>query len=68
MTQTRIYIVSDAESDAKHLVRASTSAQAVAHVSKRFTAQVASQDELVDIVAKGGQVETYKPARQGDLI
>jgi len=68
VTTTRIYLVTDAESDVKHLVRAATTAQAVAHVSQRFTAAVATQDDLVGAVADGIQVETYKPARQPDLL
>jgi hypothetical protein len=68
MTTTRIYSVTDAESDAKHLVRASTVAQGIAHVSKRFTAEVATQDQLVSLVADGVKVEDYKPARQADLL
>ena len=63
MTPTRIYAVTDAETGAKHLVRAASAAQAVAHVSRRFTAQVASQEDLVAIVASGVQVETYTPAQ-----
>jgi hypothetical protein len=66
MTTTRIYAVTDAETGTKHLVRAASAAQAVTHVSRRFSAQVATQDELVDIVANGGKVETYAPATQGN--
>jgi len=66
MTPTRIYMVTDAEGGSKHLVRAASAAQAVAHVSRRFTAQVASQDDLVEIVVSGVKVETYAPARSDD--
>lgn len=67
VTTSRIYTVSDSETPDKHLVRASNVAQAIAHVSKRFTAAVATQDELVEL-AKTVDVETYKPASQGELL
>ena len=68
MSQTRIYAVTDGDTDEKYLVRASTTAQAVAHVSKRFRAAVATQDELVELLAGGVEVETYRPAKQGELL
>ena len=68
MTQTRIYAVTDGDTDEKYLVRASTTAQAVAHVSKRFAATVATQDELVELLAGGVEVETYRPAKQAELL
>ena len=68
MTQTRIYTVTDGDTDEKYLVRAGTTAQAIAHVSKRFHAAVATQDELVKLIADGAEVETYKPAKQAELL
>jgi hypothetical protein len=68
MSQTRIYAVTDGDTDEKYLVRASTTAQAIAHVSKRFRAAVATQDELVKLIADGIEVETYKPAKQAELL
>ena len=68
MTTTRIYAVTDGDTDEKYLVRASTTAQAVAHVSKRFRAAVATQDELVELLAGGVEVETYKAAKQAELL
>lgn len=68
MTQTRIYTVTDGDTDEKYLVRAASVAQAVAHVSKRFRAAVASQDQLVKLLGDGIEVEDYKPAKQGELL
>jgi hypothetical protein len=67
MSNTRIYYVLDAETGDKFLVRAASVAQSIAHVSKRFTAQVATQDQLVQLVGDV-DVEEYKPARQGELL
>lgn len=63
MSQSRIYTVIDSESTDKHLVRASSAAQAIAHVSKRFSAAVASQDELVHLLGASVAVEDYKPSK-----
>jgi hypothetical protein len=68
MSQTRIYAVTDGDTDEKYLVRASTTAQAVAHVSKRFRAAVATQEQLVELLADDVEVETYKPAKQAELL
>jgi hypothetical protein len=68
MSQTRIYAVTDGDTDEKYLVRASTTAQAVAHVSKRFRAAVATQEQLVTLLDEGIDVETYKPAKQAELL
>ena len=68
MSQVRIYTVTDGETTEKYLVRAASVAQAIAHVSKRFAATVATQDELVELLAGGVEVETYKPAKQAELL
>ncbi len=57
MSDTRIYIVTDSEAKASQLVRAPNAAQAIRHAAKRFSAEVASQQELVDLVMKGVKVE-----------
>ena len=58
MTPTRIYLVTDTTTGAKRLVRASHVAQAVRHAARaRFTAEVASQDDLVFLVTDGHSVE-----------
>lgn len=57
-TPTRIYSVTDRDTAIVHLVRATSQAQAIRHVaSARYTAAVASQDELVTLVAGGHAVD-----------
>lgn len=61
-TPTRIYKIQDADSmadaGAYRLVRAATPAQAVRHVTReRFIANVASQDDLVELLGHGLVVE-----------
>lgn len=68
MTQTRIYAVTDGDTDEKYLVRASSAAQAMAHVSKRFRAAVATQEQLVRLLDENTPVENYKPAKQAGLL
>lgn len=71
-TPTRIYVVSarhDGHVIARRLVRAPTQAQAIRHVAtEAITAEVASQDDLVELVAAGAKVETSgtAPAAEGD--
>jgi len=57
MSQTRIYAVTDGDTDEKYLVR-----------SKRFRAAVATQEQLVTLLDEGIDVETYKPAKQAELL
>jgi hypothetical protein len=68
MTAQRIYIVGTPNGNIR-LVRASLRQQALSHVANStFTVQVASQDDLVQAVTKGVQVENYKALDQVDLI
>jgi len=60
-TETRIYTVSEladnGDTNAQHLVRAASQAQAIrAVVSERFIAEVATQDELVQLAGSGKKV------------
>ena len=56
---TRIYLVTDRESQAKRLIRAGNQAQAIRHaVASRFGAEVASQNDLVTLLAAGQAVES----------
>ena len=62
-TARRIYKIRDTESRdderAYALVRATNPAQAIRHVVRdRFTADVASQDDLVELVGHGLKVQT----------
>jgi len=64
----RIYIVGTPNGDIR-LVRASLRQQALSHVANStFTVQVASQDDLVQVVSNGVTVENYKAPDQVDLI
>lgn len=61
MADSRIYRVDEKSADGKlttvHLVRAASVSQAVRHVATpRFTADVATQDDLVQLVAAGVKV------------
>ena len=67
MATQRIYIVGTPNGDIR-LVRASLRQQALSHVANStFTVQVASQDDLVDAVTQGIQVENYKAPDQAEL-
>jgi hypothetical protein len=57
-TATRIYVVGNIETCKKHLVRASNSAQAARHIIRTsHIVEVASQDQLVELIASGVPVE-----------
>jgi hypothetical protein len=56
---SRIYLVTDRDTQAVRLIRASSQAQAIRHaVAKRFNAEVASQDHIVLRMLAGDTVET----------
>ena len=55
-TAKTVYLVKD--DTTKFLVRAPNPAQAVHHVARRFSVNVASQDELIKLVTEGMKVET----------
>lgn len=55
---TRIYVVTDTLDGDRYLVRAVSAAQAIRHCADHYRAEVASQDELVRLVAGGVDVET----------
>jgi hypothetical protein len=57
-TPTRIYVVTDTLDNSKYLVRAASAAQAIRHCANHYRADVASQDDLVKLVAGGVDVET----------
>ncbi|MCG7932864.1 MAG: hypothetical protein N0E44_22875 [Candidatus Thiodiazotropha lotti] len=57
MSKTRIYTVTDTEGTT-NLVRAVSRQGAIGHVARStFTAEVASQERLVELVGKGVSVE-----------
>lgn len=62
-TATRIYIVTIGEND--RLVRAAHPSHALMHVARDVAAvRVASQDDLIDCLKDGIQVETIKHEQQ----
>ena len=64
---TKIYIVGTLDGDIR-LIRAKTKNQALSHFSKKnITIKVASQDELLDAVKNGCEVENCKHADQIEL-
>lgn len=71
VTPARVYRVDLA--GAPHLVRASTPAQALAHAARGVsTVRVASQDDLIDLIAAGIKPQTAgeepEQAPQADLL
>ena len=55
---TRIYLVTDRETQAKRLIRAGSQAQAIRHAAaSQFSATMAGQDDLVQMLDAGIRVE-----------
>lgn len=55
---TRIYLVTDVETNKNRLIRAGNQAQAIRHVAQtRFDIEVAGQDDLVSLLTSGIPVE-----------
>ena len=50
----RIYLTYDPDTDTRRLVRAHSQAQAVRHVASRIRVQVATQQDLVDMLGRQG--------------
>ena len=64
---SRIYIVGTPDGDVR-LVRAKTKQQALTHIfTHNITIKVANQDELVEALEEGVEVENYKHPDQLDL-
>ena len=64
---SRIYIVGTLDGDVR-LIRAKTKSQAMSHfLVNNITIKVASQDELIDAVKDGCEVENYRHADQVEL-
>jgi hypothetical protein len=53
----RIYTVTDTLTGAARLIRATKPSVAIQHAAQRFTATIATQDELVDLMGAGVLVE-----------
>ncbi len=64
-TATRIYRIDEHAENAdgeqevieSYLIRAPNVAQAIKHVAQRFTCEVATQDDLVELAAKSTKVQ-----------
>ena len=55
---TRIYLVTDVETNKRRLIRAGNQAQAIRHAAQtRFDIEVAGQDDLVSLLTSGIPVE-----------
>jgi hypothetical protein len=55
---TRIYLVTDTETNKHRLIRAANQAQAIRHAAQtRFDIEVAGQDDLVSLLTHGVPVE-----------
>ena len=66
-TSQRIYLVTTNEGK-KRLVKATQRQQALSHVANSlFTVRVASQDDLVEALTSGTEVENYKNPEQLEL-
>lgn len=64
---TRIYLVTDRETHAKRLIRAGNQAQAIRHAAQsRFAIEVASQDDLVQLLDAGQKVESAATTSEAD--
>ncbi len=65
-TKTRIYIVNGQVDEPARLVEAATAQQAISHVVKnRYTAAVASQQALVELIG-GGTILEHANAAPAD--
>jgi hypothetical protein len=59
---SRVYAVTEQGSNAQRLVRAINKTQAVGYVARnKFTAKVASQDELIKAMQAGARIEEANP-------
>ena len=55
---TRIYVVTDIETNRHRLIRAGNQAQAIRHAAQtRFDIEVANQDDLVNLLTNGVPIE-----------
>jgi hypothetical protein len=67
MATQRVYIVGTPDNKVR-LVKASVRQQAMTHVATHlFTVRVASQDDLINALKNGVQVEAYKDPEQLNL-
>ena len=66
---TRIYLVTDTETNKHRLIRASNQAQAIKYAaSTRFDIEVAGQDDLVSLLTNGIPVELATGQATADMF
>ena len=66
---TRIYLVTDTETNKHRLIRASNQAQAIKYAaSTRFDIEVAGQDDLVSLLTHGIPVELVTGQATADMF
>ena len=67
MTATRVYVVQEAGSNKPRLIRATFRATAIRHASHdRFTARIATRDDLEHLITAGVRVELAVDPKPGD--
>jgi hypothetical protein len=66
---TRIYLVTDVETNKHRLIRAGNQAQAIRHDAQtRFDIEVAGQDDLVSLLSHGIPVEVAGGPAMADMF
>jgi len=66
---TRIYVVTDTETNRHRLIRAANQAQAIKYAaSTRFDIEVAGQDDLVSLLTNGIPVELATGQATADMF
>lgn len=66
---TRIYLVTDVETNKHRLIRAGNQAQAIRHAAQtRFDIEVAGQDDLVSLLTSGIPVEVAGAGATADTF
>lgn len=69
MSTTRIYLVTDTETNKHRLIRAANQAQAIKYAaSTRFDIEVAGQDDLVSLLTHGIPVELATGQATADMF
>lgn len=66
---TRIYVVTDVETNRHRLIRAGNQAQAIRHAAQtRFDIEVAGQEDLVSLLTKGVPIELAGVPAMADMF
>jgi hypothetical protein len=66
---TRIYVVTDTETNKHRLIRAGNQAQAIKYAAQtRFDIEVAGQDDLVNLLTNGVPIELATSQATADIF